>query len=125
MPKANQGRITTSPARQASILDLPFVRNCTLAEQRAGRGKRIFWSVKPTGDWQKDCEIGELYAALALDYMVNADMTVLSWIATDMAHDAPSKCGIRAGFMNRIGRYAMAAERATRADGGCVTWRQH
>lgn len=48
-------------AKNHLILALPFVRDTP--------NGRHFWSVETTGDYERDCKIGAIYAGSALEFM--------------------------------------------------------
>ena len=94
------------------ITSLPFVRDTTQAERRAGMPPRIFWDVKPSGDYTRDCETGKRYAGLALEYMVAERFEpLLGWAVFDMMRTGPDFSGIEVGFLMAFGRYAVTAQK--------------
>lgn len=92
------------------VLSLPFVRDTSRAEQRAGLPPRLFWNVEPSGDYSADCETGAHYARLALDYMTKDSFSgLLGWAVFDMMRPGPAHSGIEVGFLSVFGRHAMVA----------------
>jgi len=85
---------------QLEITDLPFVKD------KPGPSGRLFWDVKPNGNYGDECLIGKSYALDALQYMLSQDYTpLLPWIVADMpGRDARS--GIEVGFLSTIASYA-------------------
>ena len=84
-------------------LDIPFVKNT--------KDEIIFWSVKPSGDYIKDCQTGKAYGELAIKHMIQADFKpFLTWCVSDM----PSKkdfSGIEVGFLEFFAELSIAAIR--------------
>lgn len=98
------------------ITSLPFVRDATRAERRAGMPPRIFWDVKPSGDYTKDCGTGARYAQLALEYMASQNfIPLLGWVVLDMMRNGPEYSGIEVGFLSVFGRNATAAAKISTA----------
>ncbi|GGH53142.1 hypothetical protein GVY41_09075 [Frigidibacter albus] len=100
-----------APARKSAdaLLSLPFVRNTSRAEQRAGLPPRLFWSVKPSGDYGRDCDTGSAYAIQALDYMAEHRMPhLMQWAVLDMIRHVQERTGIEVGFLSVFGNYGMA-----------------
>jgi hypothetical protein len=86
------------------MMTLPFIADI-------GKGKkktRIFWHVKPTGDYFVDCEIGRNYGALALTYMKEYGDTPLLTQAVFGMKKKKNK-GIEVGFLHFIASAAMAS----------------
>ncbi len=83
----------TAPA----VGDLPFVED--------EHGRR-YWSVKPSGDYRKDCRQGVLFALAALEYMA---VEPEPWLLTHVVGDMPRKearSGIEVGFLSCVARFA-------------------
>ena len=84
-----------------NILDIPFVNKT--------KDEIIFWSVKPSGDYIKDCQTGKAYGELAIKHMIQADFKpFLTWCVSDM----PSKkdfSGIEVGFLEFFSELAVSA----------------
>jgi hypothetical protein len=94
------------------VLALPFVRDSSCAERKAGAPNRIFWDVKPSGDYEADCETGERYANLALDYMARENFSALMrWAVFDMIRAGKEHSGIEVGFLGLFDSYALAMYR--------------
>jgi hypothetical protein len=76
---------------RTKITDLPFIKK---------RNNLIdFWSVKPSGDYDKDCQMGREYGALALERMKQADFApLLTWCILDMPRKKDCS-GIEVGFL--------------------------
>ena len=76
-------------------------------------GNRNFWSVKPTGDYLKDCRTGQAYALQFLAAEEASDCgTLLQNVVADMPRDT-AFTGLEIGFMEIIGFAATAgADRA-------------
>lgn len=73
------------------IPNLPFIK--------MNKDHIAFWSVKPSGDYAKDCQTGRKYAALALDHMVKADFIPLfTWCIMEMPRKKDCS-GIEVGFL--------------------------
>ena len=59
MTKTKLRRLSEAPVLKKTITsDLPFIKK--------DHDQILFWSVKPSGDYDKDCQTGREYAALAL-----------------------------------------------------------
>lgn len=101
-----------------SILSLPFVRDTTRAERKAGLPPRLFWSVQPTGNYGEDCETGSSYAKIALDYMTRENShQVMQWAVFDMMRAGPEHSGIEVGFLSVFGQMASGANRILHMSG--------
>ena len=73
------------------ILNLPFIKR--------DKNRIVFWSVKPSGNYVKDCQIGRKYGALALEHMVKADFRpFFTWCIMDMPRKEHCS-GIEVGFL--------------------------
>jgi hypothetical protein len=67
----------------------------------------VFWSVKPTGDYVKDCQTGREYADLALKHMEQADFgPLLTWCIMDMPRKEDCS-GIEVGFLEFFAEIAI------------------
>lgn len=108
-PPATASASPPLPPKPLALLELPFVRKTTRAEQRAGLPPRLFWSVKPSGEYGKDCDTGNRYARLALDYMAHYRAPeLMQWAVFDMMRAGPEHSGIEVGFLSVFGQYGMA-----------------
>jgi hypothetical protein len=84
--------------QKPEIPELPFIKK--------KRDRILFWSVTPTGDYVKDCQMGREYAALALKYMVEADFKpLLTWCLMDMPRKKDCS-GIEVGFLEFLAEIA-------------------
>ena len=73
------------------ILNLPFIKR--------DKNHIVFWSIKPSGDYVKDCQKGRIYGAMALEHMVKADFRPLfTWCIMDMPRKEDCS-GIEIGFL--------------------------
>lgn len=98
---------------QLDITDLPFVKD------KPGASGRLFWDVKPNGNYGDESLIGKAYALDALQYMLSQDYTpLLPWIVADMPARA-ARSGIEVGFLSTIASYA-AYGAAAKAAGSSV-----
>ena len=87
---------------RAENSNLPFVK-------KTG-DQIVFWSVKPTGDYNKDCQTGRDYGALALEHMVTADFVpLLTWCIMDMPKKKDCS-GIEIGFLEFFAKVAVNSE---------------
>ena len=85
---------------QIEITDLPFVKDMP---EPTGR---LFWVVKPNGNYRDECLIGKSYALDALQYLLTQDLApLLSWVVGDMP-PSESRSGIEFGFLTTIADYA-------------------
>lgn len=103
-----------SPSRKPAALHpfaaLSFVADRdgkTLPKPRKGQTPRCFWHVKSTGDYSRDCDIGE---ALALEYLAFEEADVggpgnLQMIVGDMPRQLT---GVEIGFLIMVS-YAAGA----------------
>ena len=72
-------------------IDLPFIKK--------GKDRIVFWSVKPSGNYVKDCQKGREYASLALHHIQQADfIPLLTWCIMDMPRKKDCS-GIEVGFL--------------------------
>lgn len=87
-------------ARMAALQALPFLRDATPEEVANGQKGRIFWTCpQPSGNWQADCDQGEAWARLLLDYMAEyRTFCLLGWVVRDMRHE-PKLSGQAVGFL--------------------------
>lgn len=99
---------TAQPARP-QITDLPFV---------VDRNKRrSFWHVSPSGDYVKDCDLGNKFALKYLAYEHANKSAMLGWIVRDM----PKKhSGVEVGFLTLVALSAGAS--ATHAKQVVAHW---
>lgn len=103
-----------SAAEPDPLLSLPFVREATRAERHAGMAPRTFWSVQPSGDYEKDCGTGGLYGKLALDHMIQPNAApLLKWAVIDMMRLGRDLTGIEVGFLTVFERQAKMAHMLT------------
>ena len=80
----------TANSRRENI-DLPFIKK--------EKDRIVFWSVKPSGDYVKDCQKGREYALLALHHMQQTDfIPLLTWCIMDMPRKKDCS-GIEVGFL--------------------------
>jgi hypothetical protein len=88
---------------EINILGLPFVKKT--------KDGIIFWSVKPSGNYNNDCQTGKAYGELAIKHMIQADFKpFLTWCVLDM----PSKknfSGIEVGFLEFFAEQAVSVIR--------------
>lgn len=93
----------TSGKTHPPLSDLPFY--CKNNKPVA------FWCVDPTGDYEKDCVLGQTYANAALDFIINTDFNpLLGWIVRDMI-TTNNFGGIEAGFFSVISMHAASDKR--------------
>lgn len=79
--------------------DLPFIKK--------EKDSIVFWSVKPSGDFDKDCQTGREFAILALHHMRQADfLPLLTWCIMDMPRKEDCS-GIEVGFLEFIAEAAV------------------
>ena len=93
MAETKTGRLLEDFAENngTKIEDLPFIK--------MKNDQVVFWSVNPTGDYEKDCKTGRKYGALALDHMVKADFSpLLTWCIMGMPRRGNCS-GIEIGFL--------------------------
>ena len=65
------------------------------------------WSVKPSGDWCKDCDTGAGYAVDLIEHLAaSGDMPLFGRVIRDCATD---QSGIATGFLAQIGQFAANA----------------
>jgi hypothetical protein len=85
---------------RTEIKDLPFIK--------LNEDQTVFRSVKPSGDYDKDCQIGREYGALALEHMRKADFApLLTWCIMDMPRKKDCS-GIEAGFLEFFAEIAVS-----------------
>ncbi len=95
---------TTSSAVYSGqeIKKLPFVKKRT-----RGMDRNHFWTVEPSRDFNKDCQTGMAYAALALEFMKKKNLrSLLAWVVLDMPRSGETS-GIEIGFLSFIAEAAM------------------
>ncbi|MBA2881914.1 hypothetical protein HNR65_002248 [Desulfosalsimonas propionicica] len=81
-----------------SVESLPFVEDT--------REGRCFWSVYPTGNYEKDYKTGKLYAAFLCDYLRSDPANIyLTWVVWEIIRQGSPKNGIINGFFNFIAEY--------------------
>jgi len=77
--------------KKPEISNLPFIKK--------NHDQIVFWSVRPSGDYVKDCQTGREYGALALKHMEQADFVpLLTWCIMDMPRKKDCS-GIEVGFL--------------------------
>jgi len=80
--------------------NLPFIKR--------NKDHIVFWSVKPSGDYVKDCQTGREYAASALKHMKQADFgPLLTWCIMDMPRKKDCS-GIEVGFLEFFAEMAIS-----------------
>ena len=85
---------------RADIENFPWIKE--------NNGQIVFWSVKPSGDYFKDCQTGREYGALALGHMVKADFApLLTWCIMDMPRKKDCS-GIEVGFLEFFSEIAVS-----------------
>ncbi|MEZ0137343.1 MAG: hypothetical protein AB9Q17_02210 [Candidatus Reddybacter sp.] len=85
---------------QIEITDLPFVKD------KPGPSGRLFWDVKPNGNYGDECLIGTSYALDALQYLIAGEFSpMLAWAVGDMPR-REDRSGIEVGFLTTIADYA-------------------
>ena len=85
------------PAEDLEPTVLPFIRDV--------KGKRRFWDVSPTGDYDTDWHIGERYALELLAYLARSQFPFLfTWVVMAMPGEE-DRSGIEAGFLGTIGAW--------------------
>jgi hypothetical protein len=85
---------------RAEIQNLPWIKE--------NNGQIVFWSIKPSGDYLKDCQTGREYGALALEHMKQADFSpLLTWCIMDMPRKEDCS-GIEVGFLEFFAEIAVA-----------------
>jgi hypothetical protein len=88
------------PIKKAAFFDLPFIKKL--------HDQIVYWSVKPSGDYVKDCQTGREYAALALEHMQQADYgPLLTWCIMDMPRKKDCS-GIEVGFLEFFAEIAIS-----------------
>ena len=104
MELLNSDAVNNGIKDKKNIPNLPFVKR--------NKDHIVFWSVKPSGDYAKDCQTGRKYGALALEHMVKADFRPLfTWCIMDMPRKNDCS-GIEVGFLeffSEIAVYKLAA----------------
>ena len=74
MTETMTGRLSENLDKKirTEIPNLPFIKQ--------NNDQIVFWSVRPSGDYAKDCRTGREYGALALEHMVEAEFSpFLTW----------------------------------------------
>lgn len=86
--------------KKQEISDLPFIKK--------NHDQIVFWSVRPSGDYVKDCQTGRKYAAMALKHMEQADFgPFLTWCIMDMPRKKDCS-GIEVGFLEFFAETAIS-----------------
>ena len=86
---------------RTEIKYLPFIK--------MNKDQIVFWSVKPSGDYVNDCQMGREYGALALEYMRQADFApLLTWCILDMPRKKDCS-GIEVGFLEFFAEIAVSS----------------
>lgn len=99
-PKVRRLLDVFAEKEKTKILNLPFIKN--------KKNQIVFWSVKPSGDYVKDCQTGREYAALALEHMQQADFRpLLTWCIMDMPRKKECS-GIEVGFLEVFAEITIA-----------------
>lgn len=102
MSKEREGR-----AMKMQITDLPFVADVPEPGRRR-KTRRCFWRVEPTGDYERDCITGHLYAINYMRYEIAhpGEPGFLPTIVQemDMRQREPIASGIEVGFLSSISR---------------------
>ena len=96
------GRLSENIAEKnrTEISNLPFIK--------INNDQIVFWSVRPSGDYAKDCGTGREYGALALEHMVEADfLPLLTWCIMDMPRKKDCS-GIEVGFLEFFSEMAVS-----------------
>jgi len=96
------GRLSEDLAEKnrTEIPNLPFIKK--------NNDQIAFWSVRPSGDYAKDCRTGREYGALALEHMVEADFSpLLTWCIMDMPRKKDCS-GIEVGFLEFFSEIAVS-----------------
>ena len=102
MTKTMSGRLSEDLAEKnrTKIPNLPFIGK--------HKGQFVFWSVRPSGDYAKDCRTGREYGAMALEHMVEADFSpLLTWCIMDMPRQKDCS-GIEVGFLEFFAETAVS-----------------
>jgi hypothetical protein len=102
MHKTTRGRLLEDLATKNinEITNLPFIKK--------KNDQFFFWSVKPSGDYVKDCKMGREYGALALKHMKQADfIPLLTWCIMDMPRNKDCS-GIEVGFLEFFAEIAVS-----------------
>jgi len=102
MAGAKTGRLSEDLAvtNRTEIPDLPFIKK--------KNDQIVFWSVKPSGDYVKDCQTGREYASLALEHIEKADFApLLTWCIMDMPRKKDCS-GIEVGFLEFFAETAVS-----------------
>ena len=96
------GRLSENIAEKnrTEISNLPFIK--------INNDQIVFWSVRPSGDYAKDCRTGREYGALALEHMVEANfLPLLTWCIMDMPRKKDCS-GIEVGFLEFFSEMAVS-----------------
>ena len=102
MAETKTGHLSENFAEKygTKIEDLPFIK--------IRNDQIVFWSVKPTGDYDKDCKTGREYGSLALDHMAKADFApLLTWCIMEMPRKENCS-GIEVGFLEIFSEIAVS-----------------
>jgi hypothetical protein len=82
------------------VTDLSFVHDYWIREpgRRKGRNFRVFWNVRPSGDYVADCAVGQKLASEYLKWLHASfgSAVCLSWIVGDMPAE---QSGLEVGFL--------------------------
>ena len=86
--------------KKTEFKDLAFIK--------MNKDQIVFWSVKPSGDYVEDCQMGRDYGALALEHIRQADFApLLTWCILDMPRKKDCS-GIEAGFLEFFAEIAVS-----------------
>lgn len=85
------------------LSELPFV-----VDDLSGREiHRSFWNVTPTGDFAKDCQLGEDYAFKTIKFITKTGFTpLLGWILEEMPRKEQTS-QIEFGFFSALAYMAL------------------
>ena len=99
-PKVGRLVDVLAEKQKTKILNLPFIKK--------KNNQIFFWSVRPSGDYVKDCQTGRKYAAVALEHMDQADFEpLLTWCIMDMPRKKDCS-GIEVGFLEFFSEIAVS-----------------
>ena len=109
--------IEKKKCRERKMEDLSFIKSIPISKMNK-RKRRCFWSVKTTGDYQKDFYRGANYAILAEEYIVKNNRVRITpknprdELFVRIVFDMPRKekaTGIEAGFLWFFAKLAQRA----------------
>lgn len=102
MTETKIGKLTGDLAvkNRTEIPNLPFLKKSD--------DQIVFWNVRPSGDYVKDCRTGRVYGELVLEHMVEADFSpLLTWCIADMPRKKDYS-GIEVGFLEFFAEMAIS-----------------